>query len=64
MKLLSPVHPLKQKLHKLKIPQHVAAFNLGVGYQQFCKYLNGQCQMPEAVEAKINKLIQDIESSR
>ena len=60
MKLLNPVHPLKQKLKKLKIPQHVAAYSIGVGYQQLTKYLNGLCAMPSAVEAKINRLLQDI----
>ena len=64
MKLLNPVHPLKQKLKKLKIPQHVAAHNIGIGYIQFCRYLCGSCRMPKGVEAKIKRLIQDVESSR
>ena len=64
MKLLNPVHPLKQRLKKLKIPQHVAAYSLGLNYTTFCKYLSGQCQMPLKVAQSLTKLIQDAESSR
>lgn len=64
MKLLNPEHPLKTKLKELKITQTMAAFNVGSGYQQFYKYLNGSCRMPEGVEKKLIKLIQRVESGQ
>ena len=61
-KLKNPSHPYRAKLKALGIPQSVAAYNLGVGYQQFIKYLAGSCQMPVAVEKKLDRLLQDIKS--
>jgi hypothetical protein len=61
-KLKDPSHPYRAKLKAAGIPQSVAAYNLGVGYQQFIKYLAGSCQMPSQVEKKLDKLLQDIKS--
>jgi len=60
MKLLNPVHPLKNKLRELKVPQHAAAFSLGISYTQFCKYLCGACRMPVRVEEKLQRLIEQL----
>jgi hypothetical protein len=59
-KLKDPSHPFKASLRKMGIPQRIAAYNIGVGFQQFVKYLSGSCQMPVSVEKKLDRLLQDI----
>ena len=63
MKYKDPSHPLKVKLRRLRVPQHVAAYNLGLNYTTFCKYLNGACRMPLKVEEKLMKFLEDVKTA-
>ena len=59
LSLPNPEHPLKKELRDHGLSQNIAAHAIEVSFQSLWKMLNGYSKMPEQVERKLEKLIQD-----
>jgi len=55
-------HPLKSQLKQLGMPQVILAKYVGVHHQTFFKMLNGYQPMPEAIEHKLEELLQNVQT--
>lgn len=59
-KLCDPSHPFKKVIKDLGISQNIIAFNVGIPFQRFYRFLNGYCPMPPHIEEKVAELLDSI----
>ena len=58
----NPDHPIKSQIKQLGISQVVLAKYVGVHHQTLFKMLNGYQPMPEAIEQKLEELLQNVQT--